>query len=330
MHHIVGLDIGYGFTKAVSGQRRTTERSLVGPAVTIKYHNELSSNGHGLRLEADGKRWFLGELARRQSPFTISPRARERDSQLIHTLTRGALYRLGITDGTVHLITGLPVAWYPDREHLIEMLMGNHRYTVQGTPCEVEIADVRVVPQPFGSYFRVLLSPKGQFTDTDRLARERVAILDIGTHTTDYALADTFDYVEPRSGSIPVAMARVYELVQRAVAERFSLELSLADAEQATRNGTVTVYGERESLHDVVPGAVDAVAQQILAEATTLWGDGRDLAAVLVTGGGGRALLGQIQARYPHARLVPEPQLANAKGFYRYALRKFRAVAAGV
>jgi hypothetical protein len=122
-------------------------------------------------------------------------------------------------------------------------------------------------------------------------------------------------------------MARVYEMVQRAVEERWELELALSDAERAARDRYVTVYGERRSLDDVVDAALDAVGQQVLAEATTLWGDGRDLAAVLVTGGGGRALMAQIQACYPHARPVPDPQLANAEGFYRYALRKFRTAA---
>jgi hypothetical protein len=71
---------------------------------------------------------------------------------------------------------------------------------------------VLVVPQPFGSLFRALLSPTGVLADPDGLAGGRVAVLDIGMHTTDYALADALRYVERRSGSIPVAMARVYEL----------------------------------------------------------------------------------------------------------------------
>ena len=68
------------------------------------------------------------------------------------------------------------------------------------------------------------------------------------------------------------------------------------------------------------------MAQEILGEAVTLWGDGRDLLAVLVTGGGGPALLERIRTVYPHARLAPNPQTANAEGFYRYALRKFGEV----
>jgi hypothetical protein len=85
----------------------------------------------------------------------------------------------------------------------------------------------------------------------------------------------------------------------------------------------VTIYGRREPVADLVAGALAGVAQEILGEAVTLWGDGRDLLALLVTGGGGPALLERVRTIYPHARLVANPQTANAEGFYRYALRKF-------
>ena len=74
MNSVIGLDIGYGYTKAVSNTGIATLPSVIGPAVTIKYHGDLAGNGRGLTLETDGKAWFVGQQARLQSPFTISPR----------------------------------------------------------------------------------------------------------------------------------------------------------------------------------------------------------------------------------------------------------------
>lgn len=323
MNAVIGLDIGYGYTKAVSGNGISTLPSVIGPAVTIKYHDDLAGNGRGLTLETDGKAWFVGQQARLQSPFTISPRARERDPEVVRLLALAALCQVNANGDTVRMVTGLPVEWYADRDKLIRSLTGFHAFATNGQRQTVNIASVLVVPQPFGSLFRALLSPAGVLTDPDGLSGGRVAVLDIGMHTTDYALADALRYVEPRSGSIPVAMARVYELVRRGVTERHGLTLSLQDAEDATRTGYVTVYGRREPVTDLVAGALEGVAQEVLGEAVTLWGDGRDLLAVLVTGGGGPALLERVRAIYPHARLAPNPQTANAEGFYRYALRKF-------
>jgi plasmid segregation protein ParM len=323
MNSVIGLDIGYGYTKAVSNTGIVTLHSVIGPAVTIKYHDDLTSNGRGLTLEADGKAWFIGQHARLQSPFTISPRARERDPEVVRLLALAALCQVNANGDTVRMVTGLPVEWYADRDKLIRSLTGFHAFATNGQRQTIHIAGVLVVPQPFGSLFRALLTPAGVLADPDGLAGGRVAVLDIGMHTTDYALADALRYVEPRSGSIPVAMARVYELVRRGVTERHSLTLSLHDAEDAARAGYVTIYGRREPVADLVAGALAGVAQEILGEAVTLWGDGRDLLAVLVTGGGGPALLERVRTIYPHARLVANPQTANAEGFYRYALRKF-------
>ncbi len=330
MDTIVGIDVGYGYTKAVSNQRQATMRSVIGPALQIKYHNDLISNGQGLEVQLGDKVWFLGELARLQSPFTISPRARERDAEVVRPLLLGALYQLGLSGGGVRLVTGLPVSWYPDRAALVQSLLGPHNPVINGNACRFEIVDVLVVPQPFGSFFRVLLSTQGVLEDREELSRERVALLDIGTHTTDYALADGLRYVEPKSGSIPVAMARVYELVRRDINDGHRLEMSLQDVEDAVQRGSIRLYGQRHPIDDLVQRALDAVGQEILGEALTLWGDGREFAAILVTGGGGVAFLDRIQAVYPHARLVPDAQLANAEGFYRYALRKFTAVGAMV
>ena len=323
MNSVIGLDIGYGYTKAVSNTGIATLPSVIGPAVTIKYHDDLAGNGRGLTLEANGKAWFVGQQARLQSPFTISPRARERDPEVVRLLALAAICQMHANGDTVRMVSGLPVEWYADRDKLVRTLTGFHNFTANGQHQVINIAGVLVVPQPFGSLFRALLSPAGVLTDPDGLSGGRVAVLDIGMHTTDYALADALHYVEPRSGSIPVAMARVYELVRRGVTERHSLTLSLQDAEDAARAGYVTAYGRREPVADLVAGALEGVTQEILGEAVTLWGDGRDLLAVLVTGGGGPALLERIRAVYPHARLAPNPQTANAEGFYRYALRKF-------
>jgi len=323
--NLIAIDGGYGYVKAQSRERKIVEPSLVAPALTIKYRNALAENGTGLTLELDGQAWFVGHLAQLQATDPISPRARERSAHVLRVLTLAALYRLGVTRGTTRLVTGLPVAWFEDKDDLRSSLTGFHQYAVNGERCAVEIAEVLVIPQPFGSYFRTLLSPDGALVDAQGLWQARVAVLDIGTYTSDYALADHLHYVESSSGSIPYAMSRVYELIQDHVAQRFGRELTFRAAEDAAQTGYITDRGEDIYVGDLLNGVLDGVAERVIGEAQTLWGDGRDLAAVLVTGGGGPVLMDHIRAVYPHARLVPNPQMANTEGFYRYGLRQFGA-----
>ncbi len=320
---VVGIDVGYGYTKAVTGGGHVKLPSLIGPAVQIKYHNDLISNGHGLEIVVGDQRWFVGELARLQSPYTISPRARARDAVIVQTLLLAALAQLDL-EGTVNVVTGLPVSWYHDREALIRLLQGPQEFTFNGAMRSIDVAQVLVVPQPFGSFFQMLLAGDGRLPEESiPLTRQRVAVIDVGTHTTDFALADALRYVEPKSGSIEVAMARVYELIQRAVEERHGRPLSLQEAEEVVQQGTVAVRDREHEVSDLVQQAVEAVALEIVGEAQTLWGDGLDLQTVLLTGGGGQRFLEALRRVYPHAVVMQEAQLANAAGFYRYGLRKF-------
>jgi plasmid segregation protein ParM len=297
-------------------------RSLIGPAIEIKYHNDLISNGHGLAIQVEGKRWFVGDLARLQSPFTVSPRARDRDPEIIRVLMLAALHEIGAS-GEVKLVTGLPVSWYGDREKLARSLRGPHVHSVNGEEHQVTISEVLVIPQPFGSFFRMLLSGTGRLPDESiPLTRQRVAVIDVGTHTTDYALADALRYVEPKSSSIEVAMGRVYELVQRAVGEQIR-EIDFQEAEEAVQTGEVLMRGRPHDVSSFVDEAVAQVGAQIVGQARTLWGTGDDLASVLLTGGGAEIFLATVRAAYPHAHIMPEPQMANADGFYRYGIRKF-------
>jgi len=319
---VIGLDVGYGYTKGKGpGRIVTVFPSVVGPAVDVKYHNDLISNGRGLEVELDGARWFVGDMARLQSPSPTSPKARNRDLSIVNLLTLGALYNLQAM-GDVTLITGLPVEWYEDRGEMVEELRGGHTFLVNGDRCEVMISEALVVPQPFGSFFRMFLAPDGALRDPDGLTRKRVAILDIGMHTADFALSDALRYVEPRSGSVPTAMARTYELVGREVGRRYGRSLSLDESEVAVNTRVITDRDQEIDVTDITRQALDAVAQTVLGKANELWGDARDISAVLVTGGGGPAFFEYIETVYPHARLLSDPQTANAEGFYRYGLRK--------
>jgi plasmid segregation protein ParM len=118
-------------------------------------------------------------------------------------------------------------------------------------------------------------------------------------------------------------MARVYDLLQDRVAQRCGRELSFEEAEEAARTGHFKDRGERIYVGHLLSEVLDGVAKRVVSEAQTLWGDGRDVEVILVTGGGGAMMMNHVREVYPHAQLVPSPQTANAEGFYRYGLRRF-------
>jgi plasmid segregation protein ParM len=379
---IVGMDIGYGYTKAVGGDRQVVFPSVVGKAERIRYDADLgrhlgeeshSSGGHHLGGEIaliteDGDH-FVGELALLQSrvQWTLLDRSRvedpsarllflaalselvgdspplnpprgaggEEERQAPQTGARSSPSPVVCTEegwGGCHrfrIVTGLPVNWYADRDKVLEQLAGKHivrRVNGRQIVQRFTIDEVLVVPQPFGSLFDAILGPGGQIVDQD-LAQGRVGVIDVGTYTTDYVLVDRLRYVERGSGTLASAMSRAYQLIGRSLLDTFGLDLRLHQVDRAVRDGQVTVFGEERNIDWLVDPVLDALSQEVLAEAGTLWGDGRDLKAVLVTGGGAMALGERIRRRYAHARVLPDAAMANVNGFHKYGLRKWREVA---
>ncbi|HAD05457.1 MAG TPA: hypothetical protein DCF93_12845, partial [Desulfuromonas sp.] len=67
---ILGIDIGFGFTKATNGSRELVFKSVFGEATELQYRENLIGDNAGdehLQVEIDGKEFFVGELAERQS-----------------------------------------------------------------------------------------------------------------------------------------------------------------------------------------------------------------------------------------------------------------------
>ena len=384
---IVGIDIGYGYTKAVGRDRQVVFPSVVGKAERVRYESDLRRLGENsgdaeIALITEEGDHFIGELALLQSrvQWTLLDRSRVEDpsarllflaalSEMAEeaptppTADGRALPRapqgrrtgegeegarplagapsspspvaddLGRRTGegwggglSFRVVTGLPVNWYADRDKVVEHLSGKHvvrRANGGQAVHRFTVDEVLVVPQPFGSLFDAILGPEGQIVDED-LAQGRLGVIDVGTYTTDYVLVDRLRYIERGSGTLSTAMSKAYQLIGRSILDTYGLELRMHQVDRAVREGQVTLFGEARSVDWLADPVLDALAQEVLAEAGTLWGDGRDLKAILVTGGGAMALGERIRRRYAHARVLPDAALANVNGFFKYGQRKWR------
>jgi plasmid segregation protein ParM len=292
---IVGIDIGYGYTKAVGPDRQVVFPSVVGKAERVRYESDVSRrlDGTEIALVTEEGDHFVGDLALLQSrvQWTLLDRSRVEDPSA-RLLFLAALTEVAKESESFSVVTGLPVNWYADREKVVEQLSGRHvvrRVNGRQVVYRFAVDEVLVVPQPFGSLFDAILDPQGQIVD-EGLAQGRLAVIDVGTYTTDYVLVDRLRYVERGSGTLATAMSKAYQLVGRSILDTYGLELRMHQVDRAVREGRVTVFGEERTIDWLAGPVLDALAQEVLAEAGTLWGDGRDLKAILVTGGGAMAL----------------------------------------
>src|SRR5688572_2733567 len=124
---IIGLDVGYGDTKAACDNGRSVcFPSLVAPAEFIRFQADVTTQAqwNGLTLhDTEQGDLFIGEVAARQGrPGAVrSPRDRDRVADAIMThLTDAAFASLlpGVEYTRAKIITGLPMDYYGDAEAL--------------------------------------------------------------------------------------------------------------------------------------------------------------------------------------------------------------------
>jgi plasmid segregation protein ParM len=330
----VGLDIGYGNTKAVaSNGMKTSFESRVAPAEFIRFQVTVGapSQINGLTLhDTDEGPLFIGEMASRQGrPGAVrSPRDRDRVTDPITTHLADAAFAMllpGIDHARVRVVTGLPVAYYRDAFQLSQHLLGTHTVLLEGRSLTVEVEDVLVVPQPFGALLSLILDERGKLTaNTLDLVEGRVGVLDIGMHTTDMILVEGLEYIESRSGSIEVGVSTAIEMIRKVLLDDYRVTYDLHEIELAMRRGWLVIDGQKHPLNGLASERLDPIARAIEAETRTLWNIST-LSAMVLAGGGALALKPWLEPKFRQGIYAPDAAMANAAGFLRYGLRQWGA-----
>ncbi len=334
MRHILALDIGYGYTKATAGGATVNFPSVVGLPEEIKYqggilHNRVAtvSTVQNIHLKCNGSELFVGDLALTQSRDPWSPQKRERvSSDTMLALALAAMSELDIS-GDINLVTGLPVDWYPDRQMLIDRLQGEHKLERVGRePTTINVRGIIVVPQPFGSIYSKLLSNEAKMLDHDLLT-QRVGVIDVGMHTTDFVRADPPNllYIEAGSGSIESAMGSVYEQLAEVVKNKYRTALSIHEADKVVQVGKIAVFTEKHSIAPILEPILQAVGNRIASAIPNSWGENaRKINPLLITGGGASSIGPYLAEDYPHLKIIENSALANVRGYLRYGKLKWQ------
>ncbi|MGD8268420.1 MAG: hypothetical protein PVF55_09635, partial [Desulfobacterales bacterium] len=66
---IIGIDVGFGFTKATDGQESVVFKSIYGDATEIQFWVDFQERSltEYFHVTLDGKSYFIGDLAEQQS-----------------------------------------------------------------------------------------------------------------------------------------------------------------------------------------------------------------------------------------------------------------------
>jgi plasmid segregation protein ParM len=329
---VLGLDIGFGFTKATDGRQHQIFKSVVGEAAEAAFMDSIVGPARESyrHIEVGGEGFFVGELAESASRgrgFTLD------QSQLLaryaKVLAAAALSPMVKTGEPLRVVTGLPISFLRrHRDGLAALLQQRHAVKLVSPNGEreekqIHIEKVRVIPQPFGSLFNHMLNHHGK-PSVQRFVTEKIGIIDIGFRTADYAISDRTRYSERGSQSSDAGISLAYSAIANALTEKSGVQVELYRLYDSVTRGSVKIKGKRYDLNKLVQQSFQALATRIANEVNRLWADDWDLDAVLLAGGGGAALAPFLQPLIEH-ELIPidgdtDPRLMNVNGYYKYGM----------
>lgn len=328
----LGIDIGFGFTKATDGKRDLVFKSVLGESTDIQFRDEMiaapGEDEKHLQIEVDGKSYFVGELAERQSNvrfFTLDQAQFIGKFAKVFALAATAQMVKGFVP--VNLVTGLPIGYYRQyKDELAKLLVGEHKVTVIDADGKQEekslsINKVRVVPQPFGSLFNMMLNDLGEMGDK-RLIKDKIGIIDVGFRTSDYTISDKMRYSERGSRTTDSGIARAFNVIATKLRENSGINVELYRLYEAIDEGSIKIRGKVYDLKSLTDQVFSQLATSIANEVDRLWVDDWDIDAMVVTGGGGAVLAKYLKPLLNGEIMETDPDL-DMRLYNVHGYRKF-------
>lgn len=327
---VLGADIGFGYTKATDGRQFQIFKSVVGEAADIQFSESLlpGTSTQPRHFIIGSEAYFIGELAEAQSRgrgFTLDQT--QFLAKYAKTLALAALTPFVDSGEPVRLVTGLPISFFrKHRDALTTLLQTRHTLSVVKPNGEREektlnIERVRVVPQPFGSMFNLMLNDIGKAA-SQRFISEKIGIIDIGFRTADYTISEKTKYSERGSQSSDAGIAAAYQAIANVLHEKSGVSVELYRLYEGVSRGSIKIKGKRYDLSGIVQAAFQQLATRIAQEVNRLWADDWDIDAIVISGGGG-AVLAQYLQPLLEGEVLPMPpeqdaRLNNVQGYWKY------------
>ncbi len=328
---IIAIDIGFGFTKATNGTRTIVFKSILGEATDIQFKGGIlgeTSPDENIQIEVDGRSYFVGEMAERQSnvrSFTLDQA--QFFSSFAKQLALAAASRLVGTFMPIGLVTGLPIGYFKEyKDELSKLLKGDHKVVLINNDGKreekvIKINEVRVIPQPFGSLFNLMLNDVGELGEK-RYVREKVGIIDIGFKTADFTVADKMRYSERGSRTTDTGISRAFGMIAGKLREKTSVNVELYRLYEAVERGNIKIRGKEFDLKGPTEQIYGQLATAIANEVDRLWTDDWDIETIILTGGGGAALSKYLQPLLNGQVILADgtrdARLCNVQGYWKF------------
>lgn len=309
-NNCVGIDIGYGYTKIHSNGQ-----NLMFPTSVAEFNLGDEAMFSGLvRVRVNGKDYIVGQQA-------------EREGSLVRTRTTGfvasspwlavlshSLNRIGFRDG--NLVLGVPPKDFTNayRRLILDSLRSSEILSDGVTNPHKFNGNVQIIPQGAGIYFKYARENPIDY-------HKNILIVDVGHFTVDFTYFSGGKYVESAAESEEMGMSklldnicdRFYQVNNRMrIGHREAL--LLLQQNEFTSMGKTYSLPQKAALVQSYGGHLGDMIDEHLRKLSLRPDIG------IIGGGGGRLLRDVLQAEYAF-RLIEDPELANAIGYWIFGMQ---------
>ena len=314
MIKVIGVDVGYGHTKAVVDGKPTIFPSLVGPARVLSFRLTDAKDLPGEDITIQGKSFFVGKKAELCDTIFSMHTRDWIESDIFSALLSSALTRAinyDVKNIETIIVSGLPVEYFARDKKAME-----DRVRLVAGDLGIKLAGVKIVPQPIGTFYDFLINMDG--TATGEHCYRLAGVVDIGMHTTDFLLIkDMNDNLERASGSLTGGVFGIIESVRRSIVGKYDRDsVTIEEAENCVvRKQPIKIKGKTIKVSDIVNSHMSSTAQTIVGVIKSSWSYMGEPDLVILTGGGCVLLKNHLRGLAQATHLIEGAQLANVRGY---------------
>lgn len=302
---IIGLDIGYGYTKVATNNNRL----FIFKTAVSRYIPDKIWGNNANPVVVNKNQYLVGEEATEHIIGNVAVSDDFVGTDEYYAIIAKVLENVAIQAKV--LVLGLPPGLYTENRttELVKKFRSIEMQDKQGNAIPLP-QNIIYIPQGSGIYFSHIL---GGYSGDFHI---NVAVIDIGYYTLDAVCFTKGRFLDGAAKSYPAGSKFLIDRVKEAFGRHYGSFISDSLCEALLKNGKISHFGKEYSLdtksiinqyyHDQVMKAIKDYANSLKQYGTTI--------DKVIIGGGSVIWAPEIKG----AVLVSNPQMANAIGYMKY------------
>lgn len=293
---VYGIDNGYHYTK--DSDKHIFKSAISRIDTSLKNENQITING---------VTYYFGKGNTTTDMDKI-------DSEITKVCTLASLAMKG--SGDYYLVVGLPINQYHKKKDKFKQTIMDYNHSeiiYNDKRLDIRIIDVTVFAQGAGVLFNYPI-PDGEYI-----------IMDVGSYTINVVLVELVDRIPQiiKFDTWYNGILILYSNIISYINQRYETNLDIMEAEKILRHNRLNIYNSKENtkfLQQIKQDYLDDIFSKFKLRYSYI------TTPILLCGGGGSLLHEMIENELPNSILIPDPQFANAIGYYNFGLQKYGGI----